>query len=74
MHMNQFVPLSSTLNLQGTPQEPLVTNLLPAQRDSMSASAPGEWNTSQGTGIGSAGCAVPEGPGASQRSLGRRCN
>lgn len=70
MLMNQFDPLSSTLNLQGAPQEAL----LPAQRDSMSASAPGEWNTSRGTGIGSAGCAAPAGPGALQRSLGRRCN
>lgn len=68
--MNQFVPLSSTLNLQGAPQDPL----LPAQRDSRSASAPGAWNTSRGTGIGSAGCAAPAGPGISQRSLGRRCN
>lgn len=65
--------LFSPLNLQGAPQEPL-SNLLPAQRGSMLASALGELNTSQGAGIGFAGCAVPEGPGISQRSLGRRYN
>lgn len=34
MHMNQFVALSCTLNVQGAPQEPLLTDPLPAQRDS----------------------------------------
>lgn len=70
MLLNQFVPLSYTLNLQGAPE----AALLPAQRDSRSASAPGGWNTSRGTGIGSAGRAAPAGPGLSQRSLGRRCS
>lgn len=74
MHVNQFAALSSTLNLQGAPEKPVVPDLLPGQRDSTSASAPGEWNSSQGTGSGSAGCAAPEGPGLWQRSLGRRCS
>lgn len=65
---------SSPLNVQGAPRKPLLPKLLPAPRGSMWASAPGELSTSQGASIGFAGSAVPEGPGTSQRSLGRKCN